>query len=118
MNRSEPQVISEPAAPDAVPPLRHGDRLTRAEFERRYDAMPDLKKAELIEGVVYMPSPVTHRRHGRPHFRLIAWLGAYEAQTPGVEGGDNSTARLDLVNEPQPDALLLIDPARGGQVRI
>jgi Uma2 family endonuclease len=101
-----------------VPPLEPGDRLTREEFERRYDAMPHIKKAELIEGVVYMASPVRLARHGRPHFRLITWLGQYEASTPGVFGGDNATARLDLKNEPQPDALLLIDPAKGGQARI
>ncbi len=65
-----------------------------------------------------MPSPVHHRRHSRPQFRLVTWLGTYEAATPGVEGGDNGTARLDLDNEPQPDAYLLIDPARGGQARI
>jgi Uma2 family endonuclease len=101
-----------------IPPLEAGDRLTRAEFERRYEAMPHLKKAELIEGVVYMPSPVRLRRHGKPHAHLIGWLVAYETGTPGVETGDNSTARLDLDNEPQPDALLLIDPARGGQARV
>jgi Uma2 family endonuclease len=92
--------------------------LTRVEFERRYEAMPQLKKAELVEGVVYMPSPVRLHRHSQPHFDLIAWLGVYRAGTPGVLGGDNATARLDLDNEPQPDALLLIDPARGGQARI
>jgi Uma2 family endonuclease len=107
-----------PGPPEEVPPLEPGDRLTRAEFERRYDAMPGLKKAELIEGVVYMPSPVRHRRHGRPHAQIIGWLIAYEASTSGVEASDNSTARLDLANDPQPDALLLIDPARGGQARI
>jgi Uma2 family endonuclease len=101
-----------------IPPLENGDHLTRGEFERRYEAMPDLKKAELIEGVVYMPSPVRHRRHGRPHNHLGTWLGLYEAYTPGVESSDNATARLDLENEPQPDALLIIDPARGGQARI
>jgi Uma2 family endonuclease len=106
-------------APDGrLPPLENGDRLTREEFERRYEAMPRLKKAELIEGVVHMPSPVRHRGHGRQHGHLITWLGTYEAATPGTEVGDNSTARLDLGNEPQPDALLLIDPARGGQARL
>jgi len=35
-----------------VLPLEPGDHLTREEFERRYDATPGLKKAELIEGVV------------------------------------------------------------------
>lgn len=101
-----------------VPPLEPGDHLTREEFERRYESMPHLKKAELIEGVVYMPSAVRHRHHGRPHLHLGTWIGVYEAATPGVEGGDNCTARLDLENEPQPDLLLLIDPARGGQARI
>jgi Uma2 family endonuclease len=103
---------------DALPALENGDRLTRAEFERRYEAMPHLKKAELIEGVVYVPSPVRHRQHGSPHAHLISWLGQYTANTPGVEVGDNSSVRLDLDNEPQPDALLFIDPACGGQVRI
>jgi Uma2 family endonuclease len=101
-----------------VPPLENGDVLTRVEFERRYEAMPHLKKAELIEGVVYVPSPVRHRYHGHHHTHLIGWLVQYEAQTPGVEASDNATVRLDLDNEPQPDVLLLIDPACGGQVRI
>jgi Uma2 family endonuclease len=103
---------------DAVPALENGDRLTRAEFERRYELMPLLKKAELIEGVVYVPSPVRHRQHGSPHAQLITLLGQYTANTPGVEVGDNSSVRLDLDNEPQPDALLFIDPSCGGQVRI
>jgi Uma2 family endonuclease len=103
---------------DVVPALENGDRLTRAEFERRYEAMPHLKKAELIEGVVYVPSPVRHRQHSSPHAHLITWLGLYTANTPGVEVGDNGSVRLDLDNEPQPDALLFIDPTRGGQVRI
>jgi Uma2 family endonuclease len=102
----------------ALPPLENGDHLTRAEFERRYEAMPHLKKAELIEGVVYVPSPVRHRWHGHPHVHLIMWLGLYETGTPGVEVSDNSTVRLDLDNEPQPDALVLIAPDRGGQTRI
>src|SRR6266852_3000096 len=98
-------------------PLENGDRLTRDEFERRYEAMPHLTKAELIEGVVYVPSPVRYRHHGAPHAHLITWLGQYAAGTPGVEVSDNSTVRLDLDNEPQPDALLLIDPTCGGQTR-
>jgi Uma2 family endonuclease len=101
-----------------IPPLENGDRLTRAEFERRYEAMPELKKAELIEGEVYMPSPVRHARHSHPHTRLVAWLAIYEASTPGVEAGDNGSVRLDLDNEPQPDACLIIQPECGGQTRI
>ena len=110
--------VSSVALDGAVPALENGDRLTRAEFERRYDAMPNLKKAELIEGVVYVPSPIRHPQHGAPHAQLIGWLVQYAASTPGVEVGDNSSVRLDLDNEPQPDALLFIDPACGGQVRI
>jgi Uma2 family endonuclease len=106
------------SSPEAVPPLENGDTLTRAEFERRYEAMPYLKKAELIEGVVYMPSPVRQPQHGEPHAHLIIWLGPYLVGTPGVTVGDNSTVRLDLDNEPQPDVLLFIDPACGGQARI
>ncbi len=102
----------------SAPPLENGDRLTRAEFERRYEAMPNVKKAELIEGVVYMPSPVRHRYHGRQHSHLGFWLCAYESGTPHVEVSDNSTVRLDQSNEPQPDSLLFIQPEYGGQVRI
>src|SRR4051794_28493113 len=104
--------------PAAVPSLQNGDRLTRAEFERRYDAMPGLKKAELIEGVVYMPSPVRHGQHGRPHSHIIGWLTQYAALTPGLDTGDNSSLRLGPQSEPQPDAFLMILPEYGGQVRI
>ena len=80
--------------------------------------MPGLKKAELIEGVVYMPSPVRHEQHSNPHSRLVGWLWAYTTGTPGVESGDNGSIRLDLRNMPQPDAYLIVRPERGGQVRI
>jgi Uma2 family endonuclease len=99
----------------AVLALESGDRLTRDEFERRYTAMPDLKKAELVEGVVYVASPVRIKRHANPHGKIITWLGVYEAATPGVMLGDNPTVRLDLDNEPQPDALLRIEETHGGQ---
>jgi Uma2 family endonuclease len=99
-------------------PLEHGDRLTRAEFERRYDSMPRLKKAELIEGTVYMPGPVRHRRHAAPHAKLLGWLGNYAAYTPGVQAAGNGSIRLDLDNMPQPDAFLIISPECGGQAKI
>ncbi len=101
-----------------VPPLENGDRLTRYEFERRYNAMPHLKKAELIEGIVYMPAALRFRSHGSPHGNLIGWLWTYKVATPGVELGDNPTVRLDFDNEPQPDVVLLIDEESGGQARI
>lgn len=96
-------------------PLENGDRLTRAEFERRYSTMPNLKKAELIEGVVYMGSPV-RVIHGQPHAQVITWLGTYWTATPGIALLDNTTVRLDADNEPQPDALLRIE--KGGQTTI
>jgi Uma2 family endonuclease len=110
--------IDPTGTPVSVPPLENGDRLTRAEFERRFDAMPDLKKAEFIEGEVYVGSPVRHRQHGKPHGQIMTWIGTYSASTPGVEFGDNSSIRLDLNNGPQPDAFLMIEPERGGQARI
>lgn len=91
-----------------IPLLEPGDRLTRDEFERRYSAMPNVKKAELIDGVVYMPSPVRLNRHGKPHSSMNFWLATYRAMTPLVEIGANSTVRLDMRNEPQPDVLLMI----------
>lgn len=102
----------------AVPLLEPGDRLTLAEFERRYDAMPEVKKAELIEGVVCMPSPVRVDVHGRPQAELLTWLGTYSAASPGISAADNSTLKLDNDNMPQPDALLMIDPSIGGQAPI
>ncbi len=100
-----------------VPGLQAGDRLTRPEFEGRYSAMPNLKKAELIEGVVYLPS-----WHGRADFAssradIICILGGYHAATPGTEGSANGTLRLDWENEPQPDAMLRLLPQYGGQSR-
>lgn len=99
-----------------LPPLENGDKLTRTEFEQRYAAMPHVKKAELIEGTVYMVSPVRIFQHGEPHAYIMAWLGVYRAATPGVQVGDNPTVRLDADNEPQPDALLRI--VAGGQSTI
>jgi Uma2 family endonuclease len=96
------------------PPLNAGDRLSRAEFERRYQAMPDVNKAELIEGIVYMPSPVHFHQHGQPHSDIIGWLALYRAATPGVVVGDNTTVRLDNENEVQPDALLRLETTLGG----
>ena len=101
-----------------VPPLENGDRLTRYEFERRYQAMIQIKKAELIEGVVYVASPVRATKHGRPHAKIMTWLGTYCAASPGVDLQDNATVRLDADNEPQPDALLRIEPEVGGNSRI
>jgi Uma2 family endonuclease len=116
--QAEAAEMAETQSNGGIPPLENGDRLTRAEFERRYQAMPGLKKAELIEGVVHMPSPVRHKGHSKPHSQIVTWLGYYAVNTTGVESGDNGTTRLDLDNDPQPDALLIIQSECGGQTRI
>lgn len=102
----------------AIPPLENGDRLTRDEFERRYAAMPRVKKAELIEEVVHLPSPVRWEQHGDQHIWLTWLFGHYRMLTPGVEAGDNCTVRLDDKNIPQPDVMLFLSPNVRGQVAI
>jgi Uma2 family endonuclease len=116
--RPQASPAGEIAPPGALPPLENGDRLSRSDFEQRYDAMPHVKKAELIEGIVYLPSPVRVRGHGKPHGQIMGWIGTYSAATPGVDFADDATLRLDPDNEPQPDAMLWIDAAAGGHARI
>lgn len=100
-----------------IPPLENGDRLSRHEFERRYHAMPHIRKAELIEGIVFMPAAALRfYSHGRPHNDLNVWLGMYRILTPGTDIADTPTVQLDDENEPQPDVVLLIQPQCGGQV--
>jgi hypothetical protein len=76
------QVLQPEAASAAEPLLETGDQLSREEFERRYDLMPHVKKAELIEGTVFIPSPIRAKKHAQPHSRLSAWLVLYESETP------------------------------------
>jgi hypothetical protein len=78
---------TSPQLQQSLLPLENGDHLTRDEFERRYHAMPQLQKAELIEGVVYMPSPLRFTQQGEPHAQMMTWLGVYHATTPGVRIG-------------------------------
>src|SRR5690242_5392584 len=101
-----------------VPPLKHGDRLTREEFERRYDASTNLKVGELIEGQVYLQLRVPWLEHAAPHADLISWLASYHGYTPYVQVGVNSSIRLDRQNEPQPDVAMILEPALGGLTKI
>lgn len=101
-----------------LPPLETGDVLTAPEFLRRYGAMPEVKKAELIEGVVYMGSPVRVFRHALPDNLIQGILFNYAAETPGVQAVTNATTILDLENVPQPDAALRLLEDRGGQSRL
>ena len=107
-------MVTIPSSSQTIPPLENGDRLTQVEFEWRYLNSPQIQKAELIEGVVYVASPVRLRNHGRPHANIIGWLFVYASATPGVDLADNTTVRLDGDNQPQPDAMLRIEPEKGG----
>jgi Uma2 family endonuclease len=94
-----------PFAIPTIPILESGDHLTRSEFHRRYCTHPEIKKAELVEGVVYVGSPV-RSLHAEPHGLVVAWLAVYRGQTHGLRLGDNATVILDADNEVQPDACL------------
>ncbi len=99
----------------ATPPLVAGQRLDRAIFHERYEAMPPRTRAELIGGVVYMPSPVSPD-HGFASHPVSYWLGHYQRFTPGVQGSGEVTVFLNDRSEVQPDALLLIRPESGGRI--
>ena len=97
-------------------PLENGDRLTSAEFLRRYEAMPEIQIAELIEGRVHMPPPLRADAHSEPDMLIHLWLGYYAANQPDVKAYANPTLILDADNTPQPDSVLCTTPRRGGHV--
>ncbi len=101
---------------DGIPLLESGDRLDREEFHRRYELTPDEFKAELLDGTVYVSSPVS-LRHTRPHTLLAHWVTSYGYETPGTEPHTELTLILEGDNEPQPDANLRIRPETGGLSR-
>jgi Uma2 family endonuclease len=98
-------------------PLRNGEHLSRGEFERRWDAMPHLKHAELIEGIVFMPPP-TSEMHSESHSDVFLHLGRYASETGGVVARITPSIRLDNKNEFQPDCLLRIESPTLGRSRI
>src|SRR5437016_2669033 len=97
--------------------LENGDHLSAAEFLRRYEAMPEVK-AELVNGIVYMASPVRLDQHGEPDSLIQTWLGVYAFNTPGVKTAINSTTKLGPDDVPQPDGLMRILPEFGGKARV
>lgn len=104
--------------PRYIPPLENGDHLGASEFLRRYEQMPEVRKAELIDGVVYMASPVTIDKHAEPDGLIQGWLCVYAAATPGVKHATNATVYLSVDDVVQPDGLLRLLPERGGQARL
>ena len=118
MSQAAPPLPMLPRRRPAIPPLQNGDNLDRAEFLRRYAAMPSGLKAELIGGVVYMAAALNHAFHSGPHFDLIALLGIYRFATPGVVGGDNGTVLLQETETPQPDIYLMLGAGLGGRASV
>ncbi len=107
------RVTTKPAPTTLV----EGQRLDQPTFHALYESMPPGTRAELIDGVVYLPSPVG-REHGVTQVPVIVWLDNYAEQTPGLEVADSATTILGRKSEPQPDALLRILPEYGGQSRV
>jgi Uma2 family endonuclease len=105
------------AAHKLPPPLREGDRLTSDEFIRRWEAMPDLKRVELIDGIVYMPSPLSYD-HGDFQSALLHWLCTYEDNTPGCRAGAPTTWLMSKKDVPEPDVTLRILPEYGGRSQL
>ena len=101
-----------------IPPLENGDHLCASEFLRRYEGMPEVKKAELIQGIAYMTSPVCTDVHGEPDNLIQTWLGTYAASQPGIRAATNATLRLGPDDVPHPDAMLFRDAAHGGQATL
>jgi len=116
--RMEIKTVPTKRAADWIPPLENGDHLTASEFHRRYEAMPENIRAELIEGIVHLSSPVRHYRHGKPHVQLSGWILAYAAATPQVDYSDNATVFLAPNSEAQPDLILRLEPQNGGNSRV
>jgi hypothetical protein len=102
----------------AIPLLVEGAKLSAAEFIRRYDAMPDLKKAELIEGIVYMTSAARYTVHGKQDGLMHGWAGGFALIQPGVQFAPNTTIHFTPDDICQPDAMLFRFKNDGGRVSI
>src|SRR5438093_5845200 len=113
-----PMPDRRPQARRRLPPLQSGDHLSAREFLRRYEAMPEVKKAELIDGIAYMGSRVRVDQQGEPDALIQTWLGTYNVASPAVKHATNSTTRLGPDDVPQPDGLLRIAAEYGGQARV
>jgi Uma2 family endonuclease len=107
----------KPPVSRALPPLEAGDHLDQKTFHARYEAMPEQVRAELVEGIVHMPSPIKPK-HGLPHGMLLYWLVDFQKATPGTQVLDNTSAILGPYSEPQPDACLLVLPEYGGRTHL
>jgi Uma2 family endonuclease len=117
ISQGEPEMLSCETLTALRPPLEQGECLGREEFEARYAAMRPGTKAELFEGIVYMPSPAGFE-HSRAHSDIVGWLSLYRAMTPGLTAHIEFSLRLGAANEVQPDAILRLEAAFGGKSRV
>ena len=90
-----------------------GMRLELDEFLSRWEALPELKNAELIDGIVFVSLPVT-LEHGQRANILNWWLSHYVGDKRGCEAASNVTCTM-LGQSPQPDVLLRLTEEHGGQ---
>src|SRR5437588_6474766 len=112
-----PTVAAAQREPAFGPFLENGTHMGASEFLRLYEASPEIKKAELVNGIVYMASPV-RAIHGELDSLVQTWLGSYAIAAPGVKSAINTTVRLGPDDVPQPDGLLRVTPECGGRVRL
>ncbi|MFT3878951.1 MAG: Uma2 family endonuclease [Gemmatales bacterium] len=100
---------TQPIRNGKLPLLYDGQRLDRETFHRLYEASPELKRVQLIEGIVHMPSPMRFVQHANPQTCINGWLFCYSSQTPGVRNGGSATLKIDTENEFEPDGMLFYD---------
>lgn len=114
-------LVASPARPrkrQPLPMLENGYRLTTSEFLRRWETLPDIKHAELIEGTVFLHPFRRADSHAEPQGSMEGWLGYFAAYSSGVKFYSNPTLILDGDNAPQPDSVLCYTPATGGRACI
>ena len=99
-----------------LPRLENGEHLDQPTFHQRYEAMPPGTRAELIGGIVHMPSPVSWD-HSSAHDDVGYWLRTYRRATLGTRTGTTPTCIMGVTFEPQPDQALFILEDYGGQSR-
>ena len=103
-------VADRPAS--RIHPLRNGDNLSREEFERLWEEHPEIKRAELIGGIVYIDMSVGPA-HATSHTIVMTWLGVYWRGRSEIQVCDNVTVRMADGDDVQPDALVRYTGANG-----
>ena len=100
--------------------LENGAVMPRHEFHRLYAQRLELHRVELVEGVVYMPSPIKVEGHADAQALIMEWLATYTLSRPELRHTGPGTVLLDDQNEPEPDAMLYrVRPGRvvGGYLK-